>query len=161
MHSGELRGRRRVAERDQGGHPQCHQQPLPRPLGGGRPHDEHPRAQHGPEPDDDGVGETEPALQGAGRGHQPAKRTSPTGSPPPSSGAELSSASTGASTPSRARAAAMTGGRARWPPSSIFSATARPSGRAAAKTPSAPSLAISPGTPSISRVTSRRVPPSH
>ena len=46
-------------------------------------------------------------------------------------------------------------------PSTILTASARPSGRAAANTPSAPSLATSPGTASISRVTVRPVPPSH
>ena len=52
--------------------------------------------------------------------------------PPPISGASASSASTGSSTPSARSAATITGGRARCPPSSILSATARPSGSAAA-----------------------------
>ena len=62
-------------------------------------------------------------------------RTDPTGRPPPSRSsrpvARTAAASTpgSSSTPSRCSAAAMTTGRARAPPSSILSATARPSGR--------------------------------
>ena len=46
-------------------------------------------------------------------------------------------------------------------PSRILSATARPSGSAAANTPSAPSFATSPGTAAASRTTSRPVPATH
>ena len=62
--------------------------------------------------------------------------------------------------PRRASASTIAGGRARLAPSAIFNATARPSGSAAANTPSAPSLAISPGTWRMNEVTSRRSPPT-
>ena len=64
------------------------------------------------------------------------------------------------STPRVLNAACISGGRGRFAPSAIFSATARPSLRAATKTPSAPSLAIKPGTPFINKVTSRFGPPT-
>ena len=63
--------------------------------------------------------------------------------------------------PKAASAATITGGRARFAPSAIFNATARPSGSAAANTPSAPSLAIKSRTRGRMKwVTSRRSPPT-
>src|SRR5690606_12406261 len=69
-------------------------------------------------------------LGASDRGHRPFRvaRISPTGSPPPKTGAVRCASSTGAVTPSRRSAAAITTGRARWLPSSSLSATAVPSG---------------------------------
>ena len=53
------------------------------------------------------------------------------------------------------------GGQGAGEPSSTLTASARPSGRAAAKPPSAPFLASSPGTAPPSCVTSVPVPPTY
>src|SRR5699024_5080842 len=76
--------------------------------------------------------------------------TMPTGSPCPRTGTRSQSHSP--STPRARSAPASSTGLGREAPSATFNATARPSGRAAAYTPSAPSLAISPGTVCIASV---------
>ncbi len=72
----------------------------------------------------------------------------------------LGTASAPTSTPSDRSAATVTGVRARPPPSATLTATARPSGRAATCTPSAPSLTIRPGT-DASGSTRRARPADH
>ena len=89
------------------------------------------------------------------RGGNRSACSSPTGRPPPRTVSVAMPPSGAVSTSSASSARTVTGIRARSPPSEIFSARARPSGRPTSWTPSKPSLASSPGTRRISAVTSR------
>ena len=88
----------------------------------------------------------------------PSERTAPTGAPWPRIGSTTASAAT--STPSERRAAIVTG--VAGPASAVGDLHGHGAavGQRRDRTPSAPSLAISPGTSRISRVTSRRGPPT-
>ena len=66
MDGRELRGRGRVAERDDGGQRPSDEQPGAGGGRGGRESGEDARADHRAETDDDGVAETEPARQSGG-----------------------------------------------------------------------------------------------
>src|ERR1700689_388755 len=90
-------------------------------------------------------------------------RISPTGWPPPVTGLVASCLSEETLTPSgpppevsSSSSLASSGASARWPPSSILTAPARPSARAKAQTPSAPPFMSRPGTAAIHTEADRR-----
>ena len=127
-HACEGRRRRRVECRDHRGDRQCDEQTGSRKGDRGSPRREDTGAEHGSQPDDGGSPHPEDASQL--RHGQPTTGTiSPAGRPPPSSTCRDCCAMTSLSTPIERRMPAIATGRARPEPSSILSATERPSGK--------------------------------
>ena len=121
-------GRRRIERRDRRGDRQCNEQSRSRKGDRGSPRREDTGAEHGSQSDDGGSPHPEDASQ-LSHDHSTVGTISPAGSPPPRSTCRDCCAMTSLSTPIERRMPAIATGRARPEPSSILSATERPSAR--------------------------------